>query len=84
GISFVAAARVLESGRSLISQSDRAGERRWVAVGKDPESHRIVAVIYTMRGHRYRIISARRARSNEEEGFRERFGFGPEDESQWS
>ena len=70
GISFVAAARVLESQQVVIVPSDRSGERRWLAIGMNSGDQRIIAVVYTMRGERYRIISARRARKNEEESFR--------------
>ena len=73
GISFVAAARVLESQRVITVLSDRLGEQRWLAIGRNAEDQRVVAVVYTMRGERYRIISARRARKNEEESFRQRF-----------
>lgn len=70
GISFVAAARVLESGRTVGFQSDRGGEPRWVAIGIHPATQKIVAIVYTMREGRCRIISARRARTNEEEEYR--------------
>ena len=71
GISFVAAARVLESGATLRSASDHGDEQRWVAVGPHPETGRIIAVVYAMRDARYRIISARRARKHEETQYRE-------------
>jgi uncharacterized protein len=74
GISFVAAARVLESQRVVIVPSDRSGERRWLAIGMNSGDQRIIAVVYTMRGERYRIISARRARKNEEDSVRQGFG----------
>ena len=73
GISFVAAARVLGSEQVVIVPSDRPGERRWLAIGLNPTDQRIIAVVYTMRGEGYRIISARRARKNEEESFRQDF-----------
>jgi hypothetical protein len=73
GVSFVAAARVLESQRVVVFPSDRPGERRWLAIGMSSGDQRIIAVVYTMRGESYRIISARRARKNEEESFRQRF-----------
>ena len=53
GISFVAAARVLESGTTFEFQSDRGGEPRWVAIGIHPTTEKIVAVVYTMREGRY-------------------------------
>jgi hypothetical protein len=70
GLSFVAAARVLASGTTFEVQSDRGAEPRRVAIGMHPETRKIVAVVYTMREGRYRIISARRARANEEAEFR--------------
>jgi uncharacterized protein len=74
GISFVAAARVLGSEQVVIVPSDHPGERRWLAVGMNPDDQRIITVVYTMRGERYRIISARRARQYETESFRQGFG----------
>jgi hypothetical protein len=70
GISFVAAARVLASGPTFEFQSDRGVEPRRVAIGMHPETRKIVAVIYAMREGRYRIVSARRARANEEAEYR--------------
>lgn len=57
--------------------SPQDGERRQVAVGRlrppgsRPESWSgpLVAVVYTRREGTYRIISARRARSNEREAY---------------
>ena len=69
GISFVAAARVLDSATVVEFQSSRAGESRWVAIGMHPTTHKVVAVVYTMREDRYRIISARMARRDEEEQY---------------
>jgi len=51
-----------------LRRSDRNNEERWIAVGL---SHgRIVAVIFTRRNDCIRIISARRARNNEERAYR--------------
>ena len=52
----------------LIRRSDRKKEERWLAVG-ETES-RIIAVIFTRRNGRIRIISARRARKNEARTYR--------------
>lgn len=49
-------------------ESDRANEKRFVAVGE--VNGRILAIVYTIRGDRYRIISARKARKNEQEAYR--------------
>jgi uncharacterized DUF497 family protein len=83
GISFVAAARVLESGSTLELPSVRGGEARWVAIGAHPTTGKLIAVVYTAREDRFRIISARRARKDEEEEYRRRTqgkGPGREDE----
>jgi uncharacterized protein len=48
----------------IIRQSNRDNEERWVAVGYS--ENRLVAVIFTRRADVIRIISARRARKNEE------------------
>ncbi|MHB1194654.1 MAG: BrnT family toxin [Longimicrobiales bacterium] len=70
GISFVAAARVLERGITFHSRSDHDGEQRWVAIGMHPESGKVIAVVYAMRDGRHRVISARRARTHEQAEFR--------------
>ena len=44
------------------------GEERWIAIGL--LGHVPVVVVYTKRGHRIRIISARRANRRERERFR--------------
>jgi hypothetical protein len=53
-------------------RSDRSGEIRWVALGK--AQGRVVAVIYTERVERIRIISARMARTKEREIYQQRIG----------
>jgi hypothetical protein len=81
GVDFVDAARVLTR-PYLAYPSPRKGEDRWVAVGKlhppdiRPEkwSGPLVAIVYAMRGDRYRIISARRATTNERRQYEDRFG----------
>lgn len=72
GISFVAAARVLAEERTLAFPSEHGSERRWVSVGAHPSSGKVIAVVYTVRQGRYRIISARRARKDEETRYWER------------
>ena len=70
GISFVAGAQALASGSTFEFQSDRGNETRWVVVGTHPATKNVIAVVYTMRKGRHPIISARRARKNEEEDYR--------------
>lgn len=67
GIDFQDAARVFD-GPALEIASNRDGEERRLAVGMVEE--REVAVVYTVREGRYRIISARRARRYERRAYR--------------
>ncbi len=48
-------------------RSDRDGEVRTVAIC--PDSSKLIAVVYTMRGDICRIISARAARKNEQRAY---------------
>lgn len=68
GISFVMAARILLE-KHYEARSDRHSEIRYLAVGE--VENRVLAVVYTRRGNKYRIISARRARKNEEAAYKE-------------
>ncbi|WP_244487745.1 BrnT family toxin [Aminobacter sp. DSM 101952] len=52
----------------LERESNRQGELRVLAIC--PSSRRIIAVVYTMRGQKCRIISARAARDNEQRTYR--------------
>lgn len=63
GIDFEDAAIALQRPR-IERQSDRNGEVRVLAIC--PDTNRLIAVVYTMRGSICRIISARRARKNEQ------------------
>ena len=67
GITFDEAAVALAQPH-LEKESDRHGEMRVLAIC--PLSQRIIAVIYTMRGEKCRIISARPARDYEQRKFR--------------
>jgi uncharacterized DUF497 family protein len=53
-------------------RSDRSSELRWLALGKS--QGRTIAVIYTERNGRIRIISARMARKYEREIYKDRIG----------
>jgi uncharacterized protein len=66
GISFGEAIVLFEEPYLRVS-SDRSGETRWLAVGK--AQGRVIAVIYTERQGRIRIISARAARTSERENY---------------
>ena len=67
GIAFEEASKIFFRMR-LEKRSDRAGEIRYITVGK--VNNRIIAVIYAPRGENIRIISARKARKNEERAYR--------------
>lgn len=70
-ISFEEAAALFEEPFTRI-RSDRSGELRWLALGQS--QGRIIAVIYTERNGRIRIISARMARKYEREIYKDRIG----------
>ncbi|MCD2175928.1 BrnT family toxin [Rhizobium sp. C4] len=63
GIDFEDAAVALQRPR-VERPSDRNGEVRVLAIC--PDTNHLIAVVYTMRGSICRIISARRARKNEQ------------------
>ncbi|BBU61065.1 hypothetical protein MSC49_10000 [Methylosinus sp. C49] len=66
GISFMDVLELFEAPYVTIS-SDRPTEVRWLAVGE--VAGRVVAVVYTERSGRKRLISARMARSYEREAY---------------
>jgi len=68
GIDFVEATQVFADVKQFTYRSPHRGEERYVSVGL--ARGRLIAVVFTRRGDRLRIISARRARQIE----RERYG----------
>lgn len=48
------------------------GEDRYIAIGKTEGV--TIAIVYTWRGQTRRLISARKARKNEEKGYESKFG----------
>ena len=70
GIDFDEASIAL-SQPHLEVRSDRNGEVRTLAIC--PSSGRIIAVVYTMRGEKCRIISARAARDYEQAEYRHNY-----------
>lgn len=70
GIDFLRAVELLLRPHAE-KPSDRNGEVRILAVC--PDTDRLIAVVYTMRGDVCRIISARAARKNEQEQYRKLF-----------
>jgi uncharacterized DUF497 family protein len=61
GVDFADAALVLEDDLALsLRDPDEHDEDRWITIGQDP-SQRVLVVVYTWRGERARLISARKA-----------------------
>jgi uncharacterized protein len=67
GIDFDDAIEVFY-GPIVVRQSDRNNEERWLAIGSLED--RLITVVFTRRTDVIRIISARRARKNEEREYR--------------
>ncbi|MBC7952692.1 MAG: BrnT family toxin [Rhodospirillaceae bacterium] len=70
GIDFEDAIAIFE-GPLLVRPSHRGDEERFVAVGSAEGVE--IAVVYTQRDSAIRLISARRARRNEREAYRQTF-----------
>jgi uncharacterized DUF497 family protein len=68
-IGFLAACELFDQEHVESEARMEAGERRWLAVGVVRGQH--VVVIYTWRGERRRLISARKARENEKEAYQQ-------------
>ena len=65
GVSFSEAATALHDPRALcIEDPDAEDENRWILWGMSDQT-RLLAVVYTLRKNRVRIISARKATRNE-------------------
>jgi uncharacterized protein len=80
GIDFETAMLIWE-GRTVEQVDDRRdyGEPRFIALGMVED--RVLAVVYTWRGNRRRIISARKANKDERRAYRETLaGIGPDQE----
>ena len=67
GIDFEDAVEIFY-GAIILHRSDRYNEERWIAIGSLGD--RLIAVVFTRRAEVIRIISARRARKNEEREYR--------------
>jgi uncharacterized protein len=68
GIRFADAVSVLEDANAITIVDDSAGEERFVTIGADALD-RILVVVYTFRGRRIRIISARRTTRQERDQY---------------
>jgi uncharacterized DUF497 family protein len=64
GVDFADAATVLNDELSLTISDDESDEERFVTVGMDALG-RVLLVVYTWRGERPRLISARKATPRE-------------------
>jgi len=69
GVPFLMACEVFKDGsrREHTDVSDDYGEERWIVLGR--AGQKILSVVYTQRGQRIRLISARRANRNEQRSY---------------
>jgi uncharacterized protein len=72
GVDFADAATVLHDEEAITIRDDAAGEERYVTTGMDALGN-VLVVVYTWRGDRPRLISARQAKPQE----REQYGVKP-------
>jgi len=70
GIDFADAATVLYDELAITVPDDRTNEDRFVTLGMDALG-RVLVVVYTWRGERGRLISARRATKRERREYEE-------------
>jgi uncharacterized DUF497 family protein len=70
-VRFADSVAVLEDERAITVHDFEAEEERWVTIGSDALG-RVLVVVYTLRAHRIRIISARRATRQERAQFEEK------------
>lgn len=70
GVRFADAAVALEDEMALTIPDPTPQEDRWVTMGSDGLG-RVLVVVYTWRGERARIISARRATAGERRQYEE-------------
>ena len=74
GIDFADAARIFDGRPAVHAPSKHPDEERWIATSK--LSGRLVSVVHTYRDGRIRIITARRARRNEQREYHKNFPGG--------
>jgi uncharacterized DUF497 family protein len=68
GVDFADAATVLHDEQAITIRDDEAGEERYVTIGMDALGRALV-VVYTWRGERPRLISARQAKPQERQEY---------------
>jgi len=71
GVDFADAATVLHDEFAVTVLDDDSGEERFVTIGTDAVG-RVLVVVFTWRGRRVRLISARPATVGERRRYRER------------
>jgi len=71
GVSFADAVIVLEDPYALTLEDDVDQERRFITLGMDALG-RLLVLVYTYRGNKIRIISARKATGREKQAYWER------------
>ena len=71
-VDFADAATVLHDEQAITIRDDERGEERYVTIGMDALGN-VIVVVYTWRGKRLRLISARKATPQE----REQYGVKP-------
>jgi len=64
GVQFADAVAALEDDRALTIGDLASDEERWVTIGLDAFG-RVIVLVYTWRGESVRLISARKATTNE-------------------
>ena len=69
GVDFADAATALSDDYALTILDDDPDEERFVTIGTDAMG-RVLVVVYTWRGSRIRIISARKAESHERKQYK--------------
>ena len=68
GVRFSEAATVLSDELAVTVEDTRVGEQRFVTIGESAEG-RLLVVVYTWRGERVRLISARQATPKERRSY---------------
>jgi len=68
GVDFADAATVLHDEQAITVRDDEGDEERYVTIGMDALGN-VLVVVYTWRGERPRLISARRAKPQEREQY---------------
>ncbi len=72
GIDFLLAKEIWQDPVLELRSSQEHGEERFIALGRTHDA--LIAVIYTWRGANRRLISARKARKNEQRYYEDRIG----------